>query len=164
MDRLTTIGCPWPIETKRRIAMRLRGSHILRGLTLASALTTAGVLSLPATPLAQSIAQQETMMSVRQALERLPYYGVFDFLSFDVDRGTVTLQGGGLADLAKRRPNQVGDVLSDLHGRFSISLCSGGFPRRLAGAGRRSAVPGDAAVRKLPDSHHREARSHDAGW
>jgi hyperosmotically inducible periplasmic protein len=73
--------------------MRLRASHTLTGLTLASALTAAGVLSVPATPLAQSIAKQETMMSVRQALERLPYYGVFDFLSFDVERGTLTLQG-----------------------------------------------------------------------
>jgi hyperosmotically inducible protein len=73
--------------------MRLRNSHTLTGLTLAWALTAAAVLSVRATPLAQSIAKQETMMSVRQALERLPYYGVFDFLSFDVDRGTVTLQG-----------------------------------------------------------------------
>jgi osmotically-inducible protein OsmY len=56
-------------------------------------MTTVGVLSVPAAPSAQSIAKQQTMLSVRQALERLPYFGVFDFLSFDVDRGTVTLQG-----------------------------------------------------------------------
>ena len=30
---------------------------------------------------------------MQRALERLPYYGVFDFLGFSVDRGTVTLVG-----------------------------------------------------------------------
>jgi hyperosmotically inducible periplasmic protein len=35
----------------------------------------------------------ETTMRVQRALQRLPYYGVFDFLAFGVDRGTVTLMG-----------------------------------------------------------------------
>ena len=35
------------------------------------------------------------MRVVQKALERLPHYGVFDFLAFGVDRGTVTLFGGG---------------------------------------------------------------------
>jgi len=35
----------------------------------------------------------ETTRSVRRMLERLPYYGVFDFLAFSVDRGVVTLAG-----------------------------------------------------------------------
>lgn len=35
----------------------------------------------------------DTPDSVRRALERLPYYGVFDFLAFGVDRGAVTLHG-----------------------------------------------------------------------
>jgi hyperosmotically inducible protein len=42
---------------------------------------------------AQSIGVQQTTLSVRKALERLPYYGVFDFMAFGVDRGTVTLEG-----------------------------------------------------------------------
>ena len=46
------------------------------------------------------IAAQETVTRVQKALERLPYYGVFDFLAFSVDRGTATLFGyayrGGL--------------------------------------------------------------------
>ena len=42
---------------------------------------------------AQSLAVQETTLQVRRALERLPYYGVFDSLSYSVDRGTVTLNG-----------------------------------------------------------------------
>ena len=42
---------------------------------------------------AQSIAKRETVARVQKALERLPYYGVFDFLAFGVDRGTGTLLG-----------------------------------------------------------------------
>jgi hypothetical protein len=40
-----------------------------------------------------SVTAKEATVSVRRALERLPYYGVFDFLAFSVDRGTVTLMG-----------------------------------------------------------------------
>lgn len=42
---------------------------------------------------AQSVAPGETARSVRKMLERLPYYGVFDFIVFRVDRGTVYLAG-----------------------------------------------------------------------
>jgi hyperosmotically inducible protein len=38
-------------------------------------------------------AADETTRSVRRMLERLPYYGVFDFMAFSVDRGVVTLVG-----------------------------------------------------------------------
>jgi osmotically-inducible protein OsmY len=41
----------------------------------------------------QSFTPQETVRSVRHRLERLPYYGVFDYVAFGVDRGTVTLAG-----------------------------------------------------------------------
>ena len=40
-----------------------------------------------------AVAARDTTLRVRRALERLPYYGVFDFLAFSVDRGTVTLMG-----------------------------------------------------------------------
>ena len=87
---------------------------------------------------------------MQRALERLPYYGVFDFMAFGVDRGTVTLTGytyhGSLKSaaekatkrasgvdevanrlevlprVAERRPHQVGDVLQDLHGRVPLAL------------------------------------------
>ncbi len=36
---------------------------------------------------------QDVTARVRRALARVPYYGVFDFLAFKVDRGVVTLQG-----------------------------------------------------------------------
>jgi hypothetical protein len=42
---------------------------------------------------ARSLAERETALQVRLALERLPYYGVFDSLSYRVERGTVTLTG-----------------------------------------------------------------------
>ena len=42
---------------------------------------------------AQSVGQQGTALEVQRALQKLPYYGVFDFLAYGVDRGTVTLVG-----------------------------------------------------------------------
>ena len=40
-----------------------------------------------------TLSEQQTIAGVQRALERLPYYGVFDFLGFGVERGTVTLVG-----------------------------------------------------------------------
>ena len=59
---------------------------------LAFALTL-GILAAPAIPLAQTVAAGETRLRIERALERLPYYGVFDLLAFRVDRGVVTLSG-----------------------------------------------------------------------
>jgi hypothetical protein len=42
---------------------------------------------------AQPAAVKDTTLMVQRALQRLPYYGVFDFLAFGVDRGTVTVTG-----------------------------------------------------------------------
>src|SRR4051795_13217919 len=36
---------------------------------------------------------QQTVETIRRTLVRLPYYGVFDFLAFQYDKGTVTLSG-----------------------------------------------------------------------
>ena len=66
---------------------RLIRAAIPAGLFLAITWLTAGQ------PAAQSVAVKETTLMVERALERLPYYGVFDFLAFGVDRGVVTLQG-----------------------------------------------------------------------
>ena len=41
----------------------------------------------------QAVTPEETVRSVRRMLERLPYYGVFDYIVFRVDRGTVYLAG-----------------------------------------------------------------------
>src|SRR5262245_56430833 len=66
---------------------------------------------------ARSVAPDETMRSVRRMLERLPYYGVFDYIVFRVDGGTVYLAGysfeGRLkadAEMAAKRANGVVEV------------------------------------------------------
>lgn len=61
-----------------------------RGILALSAIALAMTV---ATPGAQSVPARETTLAVQRALERLPYYGVFDFLAYSVDRGTVTLVG-----------------------------------------------------------------------
>jgi len=67
-----------------------------------------------ARPAAQSGAAKETGFNIERALERLQYYGVFDFLAFGVDRGTVTLQGfayqGNLKSAATRAVKRVSGV------------------------------------------------------
>ena len=42
---------------------------------------------------AQSLTDQRTIEDIQKALVRLPYYGVFDFLTLQYERGTVTLSG-----------------------------------------------------------------------
>jgi hypothetical protein len=54
------------------------------------------------------------MDRVRSTLQRLPYYGVFDFLAFGIERGTVTLVGyayqGTLKTDAENAVKRVGGV------------------------------------------------------
>ena len=59
-------------------------------------------------------AVDETTRSVRRMLERLPYYGVFDFMAFSVDRGVVTLAGysyQGLKDDAEMAAKRAAGVV-----------------------------------------------------
>ena len=51
------------------------------------------VISAATNAAAQTVTPEETVRSVRKMLERLPYYGVFDFIVFRVDRGAVYLAG-----------------------------------------------------------------------
>ena len=60
-----------------------RLAAVLAGLTL---------LLAAAHPLAQE-QKKNTIEEIRKELMQLPYYGVFDFLAFSYDRGTVTLAG-----------------------------------------------------------------------
>lgn len=66
-----------------------------------------------AAPMAQG-ADARRIEAIRDALLRLPYYGVFDFLSFSYARGTVVLGGyayyGNLAADAERAVKRVGGV------------------------------------------------------
>ena len=63
------------------------------GLTMLAglAMVTATTLSLSAQKVTTS--EGERVLQVRRALERLPYYGVFDFLAYRVEKGTVMLFG-----------------------------------------------------------------------
>lgn len=57
-------------------------------LTLLTAVLFASV-----SPWAQSGEDTQTVDAIRRALLRLPYYGVFDFMAFQYEKGTVTLSG-----------------------------------------------------------------------
>jgi osmotically-inducible protein OsmY len=93
--------------------------RLARGLLIGASLT--GVVLMTTTPAAETIPPQETTRSLRRALERLPYYGVFDYMSFEVDRGVVTLNGYALsgslryaAETAARRTTGVDEVANRL--------------------------------------------------
>jgi osmotically-inducible protein OsmY len=80
-----------------------------------TAIAVAGALMLASAGAgAQSLGARETTQSVQRALERLPYYGVFDFMAFNVDRGTVTLTGyayhGSLKSAAESATRRVSGV------------------------------------------------------
>src|SRR5215212_1059595 len=90
-------------------------NHVLR-LSLVT-LWMLGAIGGATSATAQSVAPEETVRSVRKMLERLPYYGVFDFLVFRVDRGSVYLAGysfeGRLkmdAEAATKRASGVDEV------------------------------------------------------
>jgi hypothetical protein len=55
-------------------------------------------ISTHTSPVAQSVAAGDTVRSVLRMLERLPYYGVFDYMVFRVDSGTVYLAGFSFED------------------------------------------------------------------
>ena len=68
----------------------------LAGSTYARAATpAAGEATAAAAPRGQGSTpeQDRRVNAIREALLRLPYYGVFDFLTFTFDKGTVTLGG-----------------------------------------------------------------------
>src|SRR5687767_3997297 len=93
--------------------------HVLRNGLVSLALL--GTISGPTSAATQSISSEETVHSVRRMLERLPYYGVFDYIVFRVDRGTVYLAGysfeGRLksdAEMAAKRASGVDEVANKI--------------------------------------------------
>ena len=56
-------------------------------------LLTVVLLFASATEAQQSSVDRQTVEDIRNALLRMPYYGVFDFLAFRYEKGTVTLSG-----------------------------------------------------------------------
>ena len=93
--------------------------HALRrSLVVVALLGMTGVLADVRT---QSVSPEETERSVRQNLERLPYYGVFDYIVFRVERGVVYLAGysfeGRLkadAEMAVKRASGVVEVANKI--------------------------------------------------
>ena len=93
--------------------------HVLRwGLV---SLAVFGAIGAQASARTQSVASEETERSVRHMLERLPYYGVFDYIVFRVERGTVYLAGysfeGPLrtdAEMAAKRASGVEEVANKI--------------------------------------------------
>jgi osmotically-inducible protein OsmY len=93
--------------------------HVLRlSLVAVAVLVTIGAQVGVRT---QSVTVEETERSVRHMLERLPYYGVFDYIVFRVDRGVVYLAGytfeGRLkadAEMAVMRASGVAEVANKI--------------------------------------------------
>jgi hyperosmotically inducible protein len=56
-------------------------------------LVTMMSIAAPALAAAQPSEDARTNDDIRRALLRLPYYGVFDYLTYQYDKGTVTLSG-----------------------------------------------------------------------
>ena len=84
-------------------------------------LVMVGAISGATNVTAQIVTPEETVRSVRKMLERLPYYGVFDFIVFRVDRGAVYLAGysfeGRLkmdAETATKRASGVHEVANKI--------------------------------------------------
>ena len=93
--------------------------HVLRQGLLS--LAVLGAIGAQTGAGAQSVTLDETVRSVRRMLERLPYYGVFDYIVFRVDRGTVYLAGysfeGRLkadAEMAAKRASGVDEVANKI--------------------------------------------------
>jgi osmotically-inducible protein OsmY len=93
--------------------------HVLRHGVVT--LAVLGAIGAQANVRTQSVTSEETERSVRRMLERLPYYGVFDYIVFRVDRGTVYLAGysfeGRLkadAEMAAKRASGVVEVANKI--------------------------------------------------
>jgi osmotically-inducible protein OsmY len=103
------------VTTNRSDDMRVRQwirAVVMIGLVIGAA--SGGVRGQP-------LAMQQTALDVRRALQRLPSYGVFDFLSFKVEEGTVTLAGFAYTDTlraaaqrAVRRVSGVDEVANQI--------------------------------------------------
>lgn len=88
---------------------------------LAGLMVLVSAISVHTGSTAQSLTADGTVRSVRRMLERLPYYGVFDYIVFRVDGGTVYLAGfsfeGRLradAEMAVRRASGVIEVANKI--------------------------------------------------
>ena len=78
-----------------------------------ASLILAVALFATATPGAQTVPHKQTVFEIETELQRLPTYGVFDYVAFGVERGLVTLTGysyGGFKSNAERAVKRVPGV------------------------------------------------------
>jgi osmotically-inducible protein OsmY len=93
--------------------------HVVRrGLV---SLAVLGAIGAQASAWMHSVTPEATESSVRRMLERLPFYGVFDYIVFRVDRGAVYLAGysfdgrlKGDAEMAAKRASGVVEVANTI--------------------------------------------------
>jgi osmotically-inducible protein OsmY len=94
-------------------------------MTLPKAITVLALMTSIAAggarAMAQAPADDQTMKDIRSKLLRQPYYGVFDFLAFSYQNGTVTLSGydyrgtlKGDAERAVKQVARVDQVINDI--------------------------------------------------
>ena len=69
-----------------------RGPYVVRRC-LAGVMMLVGAIGADTSAVAQGVTVDETVLSVRRMLERLPYYGLFHYIVFRVDSGTIYLAG-----------------------------------------------------------------------
>jgi hyperosmotically inducible protein len=102
----------------------MTGTRVLPFLLVGAVLTG---LPAAAAPQALSPADARRVDDIREALLRLPYYGVFDFLTFTYEKGTVVLGGyayqGRLPTDAERAVKRVAgvDTVTGQVKRLSVS-------------------------------------------
>jgi hypothetical protein len=87
----------------------------IAGLTLFAAMSSATIVG------GQALNEEDTTHSVQRKLERLPYYGVFDYIAFGVRGSTVKLVGYSFngsvkaaAEMAAKRASGVEEVLNEI--------------------------------------------------
>ena len=111
------------------------------------ALAAAGrVAAAPDVPMTETT--KDTAASVRKALAKLPYYGVFDFLAFKVAEGTVTLQGYAHRPALRREAESMvkNAVKADVVNEIEI-LPTSGYDDRIRWDAYQRIYTGDIASR-----------------
>src|SRR5262245_10005507 len=81
-------GCPRDVAFRYSKESQTMRTRTCLWVTLGFLLATATVSGV-----AQTRAESMTIDDIQNTLLRLPYYGVFDFLAFNYEKGTVTLTG-----------------------------------------------------------------------
>jgi len=93
----------------------------------------------------------DTMGKVRRALERLPYYGVYDFLAFGIDSGVVTLKGYAHRPSLKREAEEMvrHAVGAEIANRIEV-LPASSFDDRIRWATYQQVYTDEIADRYVP--------------